>query len=319
MIPVLKKLPYKSQEYKPDLIITLGGNYTFHWDVKGFLAKNKPEKHWHISPEGNLVDKFHCLTDVFEMNEKVFLQRMLSLSKDSKRETKNRDYVNMWNNLYNTYVEPDVKFSDLYVVGSLLSSIPNNSSLHLANSNSVRLAQLFNFDKSIKVFCNRGVDGIDGCLSTAVGYAALSDELTFLIIGDLAFFYDSNGLWSNYIKGNLRILLNNNNGAGLFVQSFGFEVSGFIGAQHTNAAKGYAESLGITYLSVRSKEELDKCLPEFVSPGSDNPIVLEVFTSISDNAKILNDYYASSNSSLEGIIRRNLPVGIKNTIKKIIK
>ena len=328
METVFRNMPYISHEYKPELIITLGGNYTFHWTAKGFLERNQPEKHWHISPKGDIVDKFHCLTDVFEMDEKTFLQTMISLHKDDHAgNLKNTgNYVKLWKKLEAAHTEPNVKFSDLYAVGSFLSQVPKNSSLHLANSSSVRLAQLFKLDRSINVFCNRGVDGIDGCVSTAVGYAALCDELTFLLIGDLAFFYDVNGLWNNYKKGNLRILLNNNSGAGLFVQSFGFAVSPFIGAQHTNTAKGYAEPLDITYLSAKNKEELDNSLPKFVAPVADKPILLEVFTSMADDAKTLNDYYASCNSSFEGSIKRIessiikiLPVGIKKAIRKIIK
>jgi 2-succinyl-5-enolpyruvyl-6-hydroxy-3-cyclohexene-1-carboxylate synthase len=319
MLPVFNTMLYSSQNYKPDIIITMGGNYTFHWHVKGFLQKNTPEKHWHISPRGDLVDKFHCLTDVFEMEEKTFLQKMISASGETGRKNDNSDYINAWKKLYNTYTEPGVTFSDLYVAGSFLSHIPHHCSLHLANSSSVRLAQLFSLDSSIKVFCNRGVDGIDGCVSTAVGYAASCDELVFLLIGDLAFFYDNNGLWNKYKKGNLRILLNNNYGAGLFVQSFGFEVSEFIGAQHSNTAKGYAESLGITYLSAGNKEEFDKSLPEFLTPVSDKPVLLEVFTSISGDAELLTDYYRSNDTSFEGNVKRLIPAGIKNTIRKIIK
>ena len=61
-----------------------------------------------------------------------------------------------------------------------------------------------------------GTYGIDGCLSSAIGQAAATDKLCFLIIGDLAFFYDMNALRIQHIGRNLRILLINNRGGGEF-------------------------------------------------------------------------------------------------------
>ena len=89
---------------------------------------------------------------------------------------------------------------------------PDGSALHIANSAPIRMAQLHAIDPSIDVFCNRGVNGIDGCLSTAIGYATETPKPTFVIIGDLAFFYDMNSLWIRGLPDNLRILLLNNGG-----------------------------------------------------------------------------------------------------------
>src|SRR5680860_1888307 len=65
-------------------------------------------------------------------------------------------------------------------------------------------------------FCNRGTSGIDGCTSTAVGSSIYAENPTLLISGDLSFFYDSNGLWNNYVRPDFRIILINNNGGGIF-------------------------------------------------------------------------------------------------------
>ena len=70
----------------------------------------------------------------------------------------------------------------------------------------------------IEIFSNRGISGIDGILSTAVGNAlAQVDLLHILIIGDLAFFYDRNRLWLNHsFPKNLKIIVMNNAGGGIF-------------------------------------------------------------------------------------------------------
>lgn len=61
-----------------------------------------------------------------------------------------------------------------------------------------------------------GVNGIEGSLSTAIGYAAASSKLNFIIIGDLSFFYDMNALWNQNYGANIRILLLNNEGGEIF-------------------------------------------------------------------------------------------------------
>jgi 2-succinyl-5-enolpyruvyl-6-hydroxy-3-cyclohexene-1-carboxylate synthase len=316
MIPLFRHISHlATHEYVPDIIISMGGNYTFHWTVKSFFAKLNPKKHWHITPKGDLVDKFKCLTDVFEMPLELFLDKLLSASPIKLEE--NATFAKHWKELSDTYKEPVAPFSDLYVVGEFLRQIPKKSSLHIANSSSVRLAQFFDIDESIHIFCNRGVDGIDGCVSTAVGYAAAHDDLTFLLIGDLAFFYDNNGLWNNYKKANIRILLNNNHGAGLFVQSFGFPVSEFIGAKHDNSARWNAQSSGFIYLSAGNQEEFKQQLSLFVQKQSDKPILLEVFSPIDEDAKVVNDFY-SSNRTVSSKVTDLLPGSVKKIIKKFI-
>jgi 2-succinyl-5-enolpyruvyl-6-hydroxy-3-cyclohexene-1-carboxylate synthase len=110
----------------------------------------------------------------------------------------------------------------------------------------VRLANLIaSLKPGIEVFSNRGVSGIDGCLSTAMGISVHSDQLNFVLIGDLAFFYDRNGLWHDIDSGNLRIILLNNHGGGIFRMIDGpsrlpelkefFETDQKLNAQNTSA------------------------------------------------------------------------------------
>jgi 2-succinyl-5-enolpyruvyl-6-hydroxy-3-cyclohexene-1-carboxylate synthase len=188
-----------------------------------------------------------------------------------------------------------VAFSDLYAAGALMHALPKNSSLQLGNSNSVRLAQLFDIPSSVRMFCNRGTNGIEGSLSTAVGYASSSGKLTFLLIGDLSFFYDMNGLWNNYSTRNLRILLNNNGGGEIFGMLPGLNKSEvlheYIAAAHTTEAKAWAEQQGFLYLSAHNAGELEQQLPLFTDTDSEKPVLLEVFTSMEKNAEQIRLYY----------------------------
>jgi 2-succinyl-5-enolpyruvyl-6-hydroxy-3-cyclohexene-1-carboxylate synthase len=179
-------------------------------------------------------------------------------------------------------------------VGALLHQLPEKAVLHLANSNSVRLAQMFPFAADIQVCCNRGTSGIDGSLSTAVGFAAASKKQTFLLIGDLSFFYDMNGLWNRHIGTNLHILLNNNGGGEIFHLLPGLNQSekldGYIAAGHQTEAKAWAEQQGFLYLAVTNMKELNRQLPLFVSE-MDRPVLMEVFSDIDQNTEVIRSYY----------------------------
>lgn len=96
-----------------------------------------------------------------------------------------------------------------------MENIPRNSSVFLSNSTPIRYSQLIKARTDLSYYCNRGTSGIDGCLSTAIGYSTLSENPTFIIIGDVAFTYDSNALWNSY-KNKIKIILMNNGGGNIF-------------------------------------------------------------------------------------------------------
>lgn len=96
--------------------------------------------------------------------------------------------------------------------------IPVGTSVFLASSMSVRYAEYFwcAGNRACSVFANRGANGIDGTLGTAMGVAH-GGEPTVLLTGDLAFLHDSNTLLTaRELKGSLTVVLINNNGGGIF-------------------------------------------------------------------------------------------------------
>src|SRR5690606_14055987 len=110
----------------------------------------------------------------------------------------------------------EIEFSDLSVFNQIIKILPENSVLHLGNSSPVRYALICETTKKVDYFSNRGVSGIDGSMSTAVGFASESEKINTLILGDLSFFYDSNALWNKYIGKNLRIIVIHNGGGNIF-------------------------------------------------------------------------------------------------------
>lgn len=279
--------------FSPDLLITIGGHIVSK-RLKHYLRNNKPSEHWHISEKGNLVDLFKSLTDLIDVKPNQFIEGLLQSELSSDEE---RKYSTLWSDKALTLPIPSDNsvFSDLYVVKNLVDSLPQNTSLHLANSSSVRNVQLFRLDSSIRVFCNRGTNGIDGSLSTAVGFARQSEKLVFMLIGDLSFFYDFNILLYGNAPSNLRILLLNNGGGAIFHQlpiphkteTF----NQFVAAQNSEKASRWINNDDIEYLSAQNSLELKTNMSKFVSNQNNKPIILEVFTSMEDTTQELKEYY----------------------------
>lgn len=100
----------------------------------------------------------------------------------------------------------------------LSQHLPVETPVFLASSMSVRYAEYFwkAGSRAYSIHCNRGANGIDGTLSTALGMAHRAKP-AILLTGDLAFLHDSNGLLAaSQLRGSLTVVLINNNGGGIF-------------------------------------------------------------------------------------------------------
>jgi len=96
--------------------------------------------------------------------------------------------------------------------------MPAHSTLFVGNSMPIRDLDtfFFNNEKQIRTLANRGANGIDGVVSTALGVSTVSEH-TVLAIGDLSFYHDMNGLLAAKLqKQNMTIVLINNDGGGIF-------------------------------------------------------------------------------------------------------
>ena len=278
------------EKMAPELLITYGGHVVSK-RLKKFLRNNPPKEHWHVSPDGEIVDLYGSLTTVIEMDPFEFLEKIAFLL-----ENKTPQYPLLWENFCKTLPQPELPYSEMSAIGALIQALPQQCALHLANSSAVRYAQLFTVPVTVEVCCNRGTSGIEGSLSTAVGYAAASDKLNFVVIGDLSFFYDMNALWNGNFGANLRILLLNNGGGEIFHTLPGLEMSGtshkFITAVHKASAKGWAEDRGFLYQKVEDEVQLEEAMQLFTQPEPmTQPVLVEVFTNKNKDARILKDFY----------------------------
>ncbi|MEO5777485.1 MAG: 2-succinyl-5-enolpyruvyl-6-hydroxy-3-cyclohexene-1-carboxylic-acid synthase [Flavobacterium sp.] len=285
--------PSEFLELQPRILITFGGMIVSK-RVKAFLRKYKPKHHWHID-EHRAYDTFGMLTKHFQVSPNQFFKQLLPFVKNiesdykttfqniqSKRKVKHADYLSK------------IPFCDLKAFESILSSLPTEIQLQISNSSAIRYAQLFDIDKSIEVFCNRGTSGIDGSTSTAIGAAVGGKKPTVLITGDVGFIYDSNALWNNYIPKDFKIILINNGGGGIFrilpghqeTETFNtyFETSHCLTAEHL--AKMYL----FDYETASDEASLKKGLSKLYKQN-DKPMILEIFTPTRENDKLLLNYF----------------------------
>lgn len=284
----------QKENLKPDLLITYGGHIVSK-RIKRYLAKYQPKEHWHISENGEIFDLFGVLTTVIEISPFEFLERISSFI-----DSQSYDYPKIWENLSKSIKEPNFSYSHMSVMSALFNNMPENSVLHISNSSSIRYAQLFNLPNTIEVLSNRGINGIEGSMSTALGYSVASSKLNFLVIGDLSFFYDMNALWNKNYGSNIRILLINNDGGEIFYSLDSLSLSekgaNVVVAPHGNSAKSWAEDRAFLYLSAKNQEELNENISKFTDANITNkPILLEVFTDKETDTKILKEYYNNLN------------------------
>ncbi|WP_274476202.1 2-succinyl-5-enolpyruvyl-6-hydroxy-3-cyclohexene-1-carboxylate synthase [Mangrovimonas aestuarii] len=281
------------ENLQPDLLITMGGLIVSK-KIKAFLRKYKPQQHWHIG-EQRANDTFFCLNRHLEVSPNVFFSNVLP-----QIEVKDSDYRANWQSVkesraekHKLYME-QIPFSDFKAFNVLLESIPGNSLLQLGNSSTIRYAQLFDLNPTLKVFCNRGTSGIDGSTSTAVGCAVVGNEQTVFISGDLSFLYDSNALWNNYIPKDFRIIVINNQGGGIFRILPGHKntdnFDGYFETIHNLTAEYLCSMYGFDYSTAKNEDELKNELINFYSEST-SPRLLEVFTPRKINDEVLLDYF----------------------------
>ncbi|MDG1793328.1 MAG: 2-succinyl-5-enolpyruvyl-6-hydroxy-3-cyclohexene-1-carboxylic-acid synthase [Flavobacteriaceae bacterium] len=279
---------------QPDLLLTFGGMIVSK-KIKTFLRTNPPKTHWHIDPV-SANDTFFSLTKHFKCDVNTFFDALSSFDATPIVST----YFETWNHVkvrrqqkHKKYLK-SIPFSDFMAFDKLLKHIPDNYMLQSGNSSTIRYLQLFDLNKTLTVFCNRGTSGIDGSTSTAIGAATVSENPTVFITGDLSFFYDSNALWNNYTPSNFRIIIINNRGGGIFRILPGNKnsknFSTFFETNHDLTAEPVSKLFNFEYTSASSNEELETALENFYIQSS-RPKLLEIFTPSSENDQILLSYF----------------------------
>lgn len=284
------------QRLAPDLVISFGGPLVSK-SLKSFLRRHRPAALWHVVPAGDAPDTFQGLTHVVPMRPADFFAELAARLPPPPSS----GYASLWRSAeaQAAAVLADclqaAPFGELHAVHAVLARLPAGSRLQIGNSLAIRYANLIGHAGGgplVSVNANRGVSGIDGTVSTAVGAALADDRLTTLITGDLAFFYDRNGLWHPHLPPNLRIVVLNNHGGGIFDVIEGpdrlprpLQETYFLTPQPLTARRT-AEDHGLAYRHAADADSLQAALEGFFDPTL-GPTLLEVETDMAANTRAL--------------------------------
>jgi len=279
------------QAITPDLLITFGHNIISR-RIKTLL-RNSSVVHWHIDESGEGLDTFQHLHRIIPISPLQFFTeiglvegessyRSIVMALNEEATAEGEVYIN------------EAAFSDLSALALVMKAIPQGSDVQMGNSSIVRYIQLYTHRGDLTYFGNRGVAGIDGCTSTALGASWHTQRATTFISGDIAFMYDSNAFWHKYISQHLKIIVINNGGGGIFRiidGPAGHEeaLELFFETTHQRTTEDLANMYKLPYLAANNKESLKEGLSWlYEQPGCS---VLEVFTPRLENDAILKGFF----------------------------
>ncbi|MEO6283687.1 MAG: 2-succinyl-5-enolpyruvyl-6-hydroxy-3-cyclohexene-1-carboxylic-acid synthase [Dyadobacter sp.] len=287
-------------ELRPYLLVTFGLSFISK-ELKQFLRKNPPLRHWHISEDVFLTDAMQSMTRQIAVSPEYFFKNIYEkidyqlFTENSEPET-DSSFLTIWRqkeafagNLKQNYLVNLTSLNDLTAIEIFFKLVKMPIQLHVANSMSIRYVNVLGTDMGdAEVFSNRGTSGIDGCVSTAIGAAMVNQNPTFLIVGDVAFLYDRNGLLINGLPQNLKIIVINNAGGNIFRMIDGptglSELEDYFETRHSFTARRTCEDSGIHYFSVNKFDSLEKNMSDFISnPGLS---LIEIFTDPYENERV---------------------------------
>ena len=284
--------------FAPSLLITVGGAPISRM-AKLFMRRYAPAVHWRIGEEQHIIDTMQCLTCQIDADPAWLLANLAQCpSRDS-------DYAALWKerearagNLHDSFVEA-APWCALKAFSILMPSLPEGVSLHLSNGTSVRYAQLFNTPQVAQTYSNRGVSGIDGSTSTALGSACVDDGTTLLITGDMSFAYDAGGLATGYATPCFKVVVLCNGGGGIFRFIKGPsdlpELEECFEVKRRIPVEGYAALHGFRFFKAASIEELHDVLPRFWAEEK-QPALLALETDGVTDAAVLRAYMRRARS-----------------------
>ncbi len=274
----------------PELIISFGKS-VISKNLKLFF-RNSGIEQWHVSEYTDYQNPFSSRISFIKNRPVDFLEALLNSSGSF-----DHTYYQSWqssNKSARTILGSlsDVDYSEFYCFGMIMSVMPDEMDIHLANSMSVRYANFIGLKAmSSTVYANRGTSGIDGTNGTAVGHALVSQRKTLLLTGDLSFLYDRNAFFHEYDVSNLSVIVLNNFGGGIFNMISGpasledSQREKFFITPHSRDMKLAAQEIGASYYKANDAVTLDLALTGFFE-RTGKPKLLEIQTDHKINQKV---------------------------------
>lgn len=295
--------PDMESRLRPDVVITIGGAIVSD-RLKTFLRATPGLEHWATGGTicGSLPDTFGALTTLVDMDPEAFMPLLASAMQPHTAPSPFSDDWHVAARRGMALLQSAASrapWSTLKAVTRILTTMPRRWNLQVSNGMNIRLACLaasvsapwHRFD------CNRGVSGIDGSTSTAIGASiTYTAAPTMLVTGDMSALYDLSSLASGIVPPRFRMVVTDNGGGGIFRFSRATRslpcrdrLIGLSGM--TVPFRDMARGCGFDYLEASSGEELDAVWPQFTAAPSERPAMLRIVTDAATDSDTFNDYY----------------------------
>lgn len=278
--PLMGTIRKQPLMFKPDIFISFGKTSPISRSFKEWLRETGDYQHWRVNDTDKDEDTYYHLKYTIVSDDVAFLDWLLmSIEYDMiKNDTSERTghYRDIWFTEYHRVVKSvnrlleEAPWSDIYAINVVLKALPEEYDIQCSNGMSIRYLSLVN-PSGRNVYCNRGVNGIDGSTSTALGYASVNNNSTLLITGDMSAVYDISALFSGQLTPDFKMIVIANGGGEIF--------------RLTKATRDYekresmlcalpsidwfqvAGAVGMEYFEANDAKELSGILPRFFKKG----------------------------------------------------
>lgn len=291
----------EKEQFRPDIVISIGGALVSRM-LKQYLRDYPPRRHWSVGHSNYFCDCFKSLTDKIEMEPACFIRQLYGAIRKSS-EKKYETYSENWQSIrkkaakrFRQFIS-NASWSDLKAFDYIFRHIDFDN-LFVSNGTSIRYSQLIPHTCHAE-YCNRGVSGIDGSVSTAVGGAVTYNGQTTLLTGDMSWVYDSGASALSALPHNMRIIVIDNSGGGIFrfiksTSSIKEETLGkYFCVEDLPDIEMIAMAYGIEVTTAEDIHELEDGV-EWLSEDNDVPRMLLVKTPSYESAQVLKSYFSKS-------------------------
>ena len=299
---------YFAEVAKPEAILHIGPPLTSKRFLD-FINRYPVQEYLVVADHPFRHDPNHLVTRRFEHNITDFCDQMISLTKHNQNERWIKDLINYdttINKEIDLFVKSTHNISEISLARIISQTIPKEHGLFLASSMPVRDMDMYGdfTQPHFYIAANRGVSGIDGTISSALGYACGLNKPVTVVVGDLAMIHDLNALSQiKQVDVKLIIVVINNHGGGIFsflpIADFPDVFEKYFATPHTISFKYAAELFQLDYNLVKTNEEFVSLYRDAVT--SNRSLLLEVVTKRDENSEM----------------HRTLQKRIRNTIDKL--
>ena len=297
-------------DLRPDVVIQLG-QIPVSKRIQQWMATLTDIDYITVSPAADVVNPsltttIHVMADIdtflgeikrgipllisTEKKQRAVIQKLekLNLLTQSRSVVMSLTYEELWRQIESNSreqldkVQEEQNLFEGRTIHMLQQMMPDEGQILVANSMSIRDMDYFwaTGRSQAMVYGNRGTNGIDGTVSTALGLST-NGKPTVMVTGDLSFFHDLNGLAIGKTHGmNLTIILHNNDGGGIFqylpqkgTDDFDYLFNTPQGINYSGLATMY----GLDYVKVTNNEELERAMQQYI--GAEGIHLIEVPTS----------------------------------------